>query len=202
MKKAAAFILFLLMSTMIFAQYDEEEPELPPDANEYTQDLYSSGDQCFVISAGVIFPVLFTNNGDIISNKMAVVGGYGSLSYQYFLGAHFFLGGEISGSFISTQQKNNVYLIPIGIRVGYQFLIWRFEIPLTYTIGVNWHTYVGYNNFSLYMRAGASLFYRFNPDWSYGINTSWCWFPEWTGDTAKNVDGHMIELTLSVRYHF
>jgi hypothetical protein len=202
MKKAAAFVLLLLVSSLLFAQYeDEEEPEQTPGWVE--QDVYSTGDQSFSIAAGVLFPVLFFNNGETITNNLFAVGGYGSLSYTYFLGAHFFLGGEISLSFIATESQNNMlYLIPIGLRAGYQFVIWRFEIPLTYTIGFNWHRYLGYGNFGLYMKAGVSLFYRFNPEWSYGLNASWCWFPEWTGDPSKNVDGHMIELTLSVRYHF
>jgi hypothetical protein len=58
----------------------------------------------------------------------------------------------------------------------------------------------GYLGF--YLKGGASVYFRFNPDWSFGLNSNWYWLPQWTKDPSKNVDGNIVDLTLSVRYHF
>jgi hypothetical protein len=52
------------------------------------------------------------------------------------------------------------------------------------------------------MKAGASVFFRFNPDWSFGLNTAWAWYPEWPKDKEHSMDGNFMDLTLSARYHF
>ena len=154
-------------------------------------------------SLGFVFPAIFLNNGEQIDHNFEPpIGGTGALGYNYFLTPNIFIGGEISGMFNSTLGGNTVFLIPIGAKLGYQFIIWRLEFPLSVTLGVNWHRYLNEGYFGFYAKAGASVFFRYNPDWSFGVNANWCWFPEWTNEPSKNVDGNIVEVTLSVRYHF
>ena len=204
MQKALAFLLLLLLCVSLYAQEDDDiYGPIDSDWDIYMPELYSRGDQTFIISLGCTFPTIFINNGEKIDhNFVPPVGGTGSLAYNYFFSSNISLGGEISGIFNSTLGQNTVFMIPIGLRVGYQFILWRFEFPLTLTLGVNWHRYLNLGYFGYYMKFGGAVYYRFNPDWSFGITTNWGWYPELTNDRSKDVHGNIIDLTLSVRYHF
>jgi hypothetical protein len=225
MQKARAFVMILLIGLAAFsgfygqALHAQEEQEEEPDYGDekipvesdwdgYMPNLYSKGDKTFSISAGVIFPVLFFNNGKLIDHHFSPpVGGSGSLAYNYFFGPHFNFGAEIGMMFNYTLAQNTVFIIPIGLRVGYQFVFRRFEFPLLMTIGFVPQRYLNDGYFGFFMKGGASAFYRFNPDWSFGLNVDWNWFPQWPMENGKpvpekNMDGNIIGLTLSARYHF
>jgi len=207
--KAFLFLMLLCLPVMLFAQEEDSDPSVEPDWDTYEMDMYSSGDQTFTISLGTVFPVIFNNGGKSFLDKFSPpVGGTGSLSYNYFLNANFFLGGEISGMFVPTLSNNTAYLIPLGIRAGYQLYLWRFEFPLSITLGVSWHRYLDLSHFSFFMKGGGAVYFRFNHEWSFGLNANWCFLPEWTKDEAGkrtpeyDVYGNIVELTLSARYHF
>ena len=221
MRKALALLLLLGLYCLsghgtVFLYAQEEEEEEPPyegipiesDWDGYISDLYSRGDQTFTISLGVTFPTVFLSNGKVIPHQFdQPVGGTGSLAYCYFLNANIFLGGEIGGIFNGTVAKNVVYLIPIGARVGWQFVISRFEFPLYVVTGVAIHRYLDYGYAGFFLKGVASAFFRYNPDWSFGINVDWGWYPQWPMENGqrvpeKNVDGNIFGITLSARYHF
>ena len=194
----------MFLPVLLYSQEgDDNDPSIEDDWDIYEMDLYTSGDQTFVISLGTLFPAVFVNDGKVIDHKFSPpVGGTGSLSYNYFLGSHIFVGVEANFMFVPTLGKNTVYIVPIGLRAGYQFNIWRLEFPLTLTTGMIWHRYLNLSYYGFYMKGGAAAYFRFNSEWSFGLNAAWCWFPEWTNEPGKNVDGNMVELTLSARYHF
>jgi hypothetical protein len=52
------------------------------------------------------------------------------------------------------------------------------------------------------MKGGGAVYFRFNSDWSFGINANWYWLPQWTNERSKNVDGNIVDILLSARYHF
>jgi len=206
MRKAAAFSLLLLLSfTLLYAQ-ETPPSESPPDGGDwdfYNPDSYSHGDQTFIISALGVFPVAFFNEGKMLENKFdPPVGGAGSLSYNYYFTNNIFLGGEVSGSFIPTISNNMYYGVFLGARTGYQFYFWRLEFPLNVTLGMAWHTYLNYKNYSFYIKGGGAVYFRYNQEWSFGIHTNWYWVPQYADDRSKNVYGNMIDLMASVRYHF
>jgi hypothetical protein len=130
------------------------------------------------------------------------VGGTGSLAYNYFLNSHLSVGGEIGGMFLYTVGKNTLFIIPVGLRLGYQFVFRRFEIPLTLIVGMAPQRYLNLGYLGLFAKGGVSLFYRFNPDWSFGVNANWGWYPQWTRDPALDVHGNIADITISARYHF
>jgi hypothetical protein len=204
MRKAAASILLLLLClTSLYAQEDGNDPSVEPDWDVYDTDLYAFGDQLFLLSLGTMFPAVFVNNGKVINHNFSPpVGGMLSLSYNFFLNSHFFAGAEISFMFNATLGKNTVYIIPAGIRAGYQFLLWRFEFPVGLTVGMTWHRLLNLSYYGFFMKGSGSAYYRFNSEWSFGLDASWGWFPEWTKDPKKNVDGNIVTLTFSARYHF
>jgi hypothetical protein len=208
--KASLFLLLLCLPVMLFAQEDSD-PSVEPDWDIYNIDTYSAGDKTFNISIGTVFPVVFVREREIIEHNFSPpVGGASSLSYNFFLNSRIFVGGEVSGMFIPTLSKNTTYIIPLGVKAGYQLYLWRFEFPLSISLGMCWHRYLDLGYFGFFMKGGGAIYYRFNSDWSFGLNANWCFLPEWTKDKKnkdirtreKDVYGNIVELTLSARYHF
>ncbi|MDR2865698.1 MAG: hypothetical protein LBV68_08820, partial [Spirochaetaceae bacterium] len=164
--------------------------------------IYSPGDKIFAITFGLLFPLAFTDsNYDSLANKVNL-GGTGALSYLYFLNPTVFVGGELQGSFSQTIGENFIFLVPINFKLGYQFLWNRFEFPLSVGLGGAIHSYRAHSIFSLFMKAQASAFFRYNPSWSFGLNTAFWWCPEWSKEPEHDAYGHFFELTFSARYHF
>ena len=199
----ALFLIFLLFLPGLYAQQitsEDDEEEIYTDWEDYSTSPYTRGDKTFTITAGILFPTVF---GGIAGNNHGIrkVGGVGTLSFSFFINSNIFLGGEVSGMFIPTRGGSMFYMIPMGIRVGYQFVVRRFEFPLMLVIGGSPQLYLEENYFGLFIKGGASAFFRFSPDWSFGLNTFWWLVPQFPKD-GPNVTGNFFELTLSARYHF
>jgi len=200
MRKAGVILLLLLtiLPFLLAAQEDDS-----PEWDYYYDDLYSRGDQTFIISLGTIFPTIFMSNGHKIPHKFSPpVGGTGSLSYHYYFNPNIFIGAEAGGLFVPTLANNTLFIITLGAKGGYQFTYRKFEFPLSLTLGVSWHRYLSMGYFGPYIKGGGAAFYRVSNSWSFGINANWFWFPEWTGTKSQNVHGNMIDITLCARYHF
>jgi hypothetical protein len=167
------------------------------------QTMYARGDQTFTISLGVIFPTLFVGEEGVLINNMNLLGGTGSLAYTYFLSPHWYFGAELGFMFNGTLAKNFVYIVPFGIKTGFQFAVSRFEFPIGIMAGAAPQKYLNEKEFfGLIVKGSASAFFRATPDWSFGLNAVWWWVPEWTPEPAKDVYGNFLELTVAARYHF
>ena len=196
-------ILTVFFPLTLAAQEDGGDPEVEPDWDIYATELYGKGDQTFIISIGTVFPTVFTNKGKKIDPKFSPrVGGTGSLIYNYYLHSRLFLGGEISGMFINSRRKNTLFIIPLGARVGTQFIAGRFEFPINMSLGMAWHTYLDFAHYSFYMKAGGGAYFRATSSWSFGIAADWSWYPEWTGNKDYNIHGNFVNTMISARYHF
>lgn len=188
--------------------YNDEDISVETDYSGYMSELYSQGDQTFTISLGVIFPVVFYNNREVIDHHFKPpVGGMGVLGYTYFLNAHYFLGGEIGIKFNYTLGQNTIFIIPIGLRTGWQFVIRRFEVPINLVVGVAPQRYLNNSYAGLFIKGGGSVYYRFSPEWSFGLNADWSWYPQWPKEDKKpvpnkNMFANIVGVTLSARYHF
>ncbi|MDR3337046.1 MAG: hypothetical protein LBT16_07565 [Treponema sp.] len=213
-------ILFLLGTVFSAAAQDESEDEeaggegdgipVEDDWIGPPQGLYAAGDKAFVLSLGALFPVLFFNNAnEVYAPNYPVgnihIGGTGSLGFLYFISPAIFLGAEVQGSMNSTLAQNMFYMVPIGVKAGYQFLLSRFEFPLSLLVGMMPQAYsnnVGY--FGLVLKPEASFYFRFNNDWSFGLNGAWWWVPQWpkTEGSEHNRYANFLELSLTVRFHF
>ncbi|MDR0401096.1 MAG: hypothetical protein LBH51_09160 [Treponema sp.] len=185
---------------------DEPGEDVPADDwSGFIQDLYSRGDQAFGMSFGVAVPTVFAAEDGGILPRNIVIGGTGSLSYDYFLGSNLFVGGEVQGMFAPTLGQHMLFIIPIHLRAGYQFVINRFEFPLSLGFGIaaqQFRTSKSYSYTGIFVKPKVSAFFRFNPDWSFGLNTAWWWIPQTMKNSSDSVQGHFFEATLAVRYHF
>ena len=201
----------------LYAQEEDDDDEdsgyregipVESDWDGYISELYSRGDQTIIISPGVNFPVAFLNNGKKIAHQIdPPVGGILSLGYTYFFGAHYFLGGGVGFYFDHTVGQNTVFLIPIGIRTGWQLVFRRFEFPLDLAGGVVFHRYLNNSYTGFFLKGGVSAYFRFSPNWSFGLCNEWSWFPQRPDEDGKavpqkNMDAIITGLTLSARYHF
>jgi len=233
MQKALAILLLLFLccfcgrGSFLYAQedtppgYDETIPDdndsdndtgdgdyADSDMDRFIPEKYTKGDKTITISLGAAFPAVFLNNGKVIPHNITPpIGPILSLAYSHFLGANLFLGGEIGFYSLFTLAKNVLFLIPIGLRAGWQFVFNRFEIPLYAAIGVAPQKYLDLGYFGMYLKGSVSAYFRYNPNWSFGLNADWNWFPQWPLKDKqpipeKNVDANIIGVTLSVRYHF
>jgi hypothetical protein len=204
MHRAGAIILLLLVGlSPLFAQEDSDDPSVEIDWDDYVSDLYTRGDQTFILSLGVALPVVFLNNGDVIDHKFTPpVGGTGSLSYNYYFSSNLFAGAEIRGMFLFTISGGTFFSPQVGVRAGYQFNVWRLEFPLALSLGLAWHTYLSQAYCGLYIMGSAAAFFRVNPEWSFGLTINWGWLPEWPENKAENVDGNILDIMISARYHF
>jgi hypothetical protein len=189
-----------------FSQEGDGEPRESPIESDWsglTPTLYAQGDMLFGMSLGAFFPTLFFDDqGDLYESNISVAGGLGSLSFNYFLGPHVFLGGEVNFMRAGTKMGNLLYLIPLGFRAGYQFILSPFEFPVSLMVGMIPQSYLGKNYFGLVIKPMVSAFWRFSPGWSFGLNAAWLWVPQWPKDPAQIRYGNFFELTLSARYHF
>ena len=207
MQRTLSLLLLLFLffcGTSLFAQDSTEED--PDDSYTETEWIdidyapYSPGDRTFNISMGLIFPVYFTG---IEKNQHGLsLGGFGALGVNYFLTSNIFIGGELSGMFSGTRGGNMLYMIPFGAKFGYQFYFKRFEFPVSVMLGCATQQYLGNKSyFGFIVKPGASVFWRYNPEWSFGANAVYWLVPQWPKN-GNDVIGNFAELTLSARYHF
>ncbi len=205
MQKAAVlfFILFLGFSVMLFAQ-DDSEPDVEPDWDDYIYELYTKGDQTFSISFGVGFPLGFINQGEKIDLHITPpIGGTGALTYAYYINSRLFSGIEVSLLFLPTIAENTVYITSLGGRLGTQFILGKFEFPISMALGMTIQSFLDFNYFGYYMKAGGCALFRATHEWSFGLSSNFCWYPQWIKEEPqKNVDGLFVDLSLVARYHF
>jgi len=119
------------------------------------------------------------------------------------LNSRLFTGGEISLLFLPTLAENTVFITSIGARVGTQFIKGKFEFPISAALGMTIQTYLDFGYTGLYMKAGGCALFRATNEWSFGLSSNFCWYPQWIKkEPSKNVDGFFVDLALVARYHF
>jgi len=198
------FILLLIGLYPLAAQEsdfdsDDEYPEIEWDT--YVPDLYRTGDKVFSITAGITFPTVFSGKGMDGNPSNIKLGGMGRLIYSYFFSSHWFLGGELGGMFSGTGGKNMYFAVPFGVHFGYQFVIKRFEFPIYIMTGGAPQKYTEKDYFGWIIKPGISGFFRYDADWSFGLNVNWWMLPQWPKNGNK-VLGNFLEISLTARYHF
>ncbi|GMO22783.1 MAG: hypothetical protein LBG79_04705 [Spirochaetaceae bacterium] len=163
--------------------------------------VYQSGDKTFAISLGGLIPLGFTGADGGIKNNV-LFGGTISLAYSYFLTGNIFVGGELQGSFNPTIGENFIFIVPFMARAGYQWVLRRFEFPVSFSIGGAGQVYNAYNLISFILKAQGAAYFRFNNDWSFGLNLAGWMIPQVTKESAKNTTGYFLEISMSARYNF
>lgn len=227
MKRLSILLFLVLLGTgMCFAQeaeaaipdtensaIPEEEITIPEDVSQDTsqdtsqdesQDSYiedeefiykmnQKGDQFIKVGLMVNIPLH-------PAATQLKVGGAGTLGYMRFLNSNLALGGDASFSYMTTVGKNVFTCIPLMAKVMYQFTADKFEFPITLGIGGAFQNYIGESYFGLIIKPEVGAFFRYSPDWSFGVNVGWNMMPQWTKDSSYF--GVIMDIGATVRYHF
>lgn len=128
------------------------------------------------------------------------VGGSGTLGYMRFLNSNLAVGGDASFAYMTTVGENVFTCIPLMAKVMYQFTFHKFEFPITLGIGGAFQNYIGESYFGLIIKPEVGAFFRYSPDWSFGINVGWNMMPQWTKDSSYF--GVIMDTGITARYHF
>ncbi|MCL2382108.1 MAG: hypothetical protein FWC64_11085 [Treponema sp.] len=202
----AVLTFFLLFAAPVLFAQQEPPPIEAEEWFDFEATPYSPGDMAFTIKLGVIFPTVFW--GDLYDDPQygqrhnLSLGGTGSLVFDRFLTPNIFFGGQISGTFAPTLARESMlFMVPFGVRLGYQFVFQRFEVPISLMAGMANQMIGDASYFGPILKPGASLFWRFNPDWSFGLNAVWWFVPQFPSERPA-VYGNFMTVTLSFRYHF
>jgi len=192
----------LFATASLSAQDSDGRLPIESEWEGYSGSLYNRGDQTFSINLGTIVPLFYLRaNGETAENKTNI-GGAGSLSYNYYFSPYFALGGEFGGMFSGTIGGNMLFVMPFGLRFTTQIIKTPFEFPLSVMVGAASHGYLDTDYFGLIVKPAAGAYWRYSPDWSFGVNATYWWVPQWTGDDATTIYGNFLEVTLTARYHF
>jgi len=199
----ATLVFSLLQWSFLYGQDEENEEETPQEI-----DLYSLGDQNFTIHVGMFFPLFFLDptpaEGISAAQKTNLtVGGAGSLMYEAYLNNNFKIGLELGGIFAYSPNKNPFFMVPITARAVYEFHFGQFSLPIFMGLGINIITYEDYKNVQFLMKPGASLYWHFNSDWSFGGTLAYWISPEVVpSDHTQDRIGNFLDFSISARYHF
>jgi hypothetical protein len=169
---------------------------------------YRPGDQNFTISIGLMIPLAIMYKGDNILEKKITLGGAGSFQYDYFFNRWFFAGGILGGAFSDTISKNFLFQIIWGAQAGTIIPLWRFEFPITLSLGGITESYLDSNCVSFFMRPSAGISFRATESWSFGASCNYYWIPQ-RGTKRPgfqngefDTDAHFIEVSATASYHF
>ncbi|MBI9099823.1 MAG: hypothetical protein JEY91_15190 [Spirochaetaceae bacterium] len=199
-----ALLFIILCMVPLYAQNsDNEEPE-----EMQKVDLYTLGDQCFSINAGLFIPLFFMDfspedGSSAVASTNLTLGGTGSLAYEAYLSNHIKLGLEIGGMFAYSPNMNPFFMVPITAKFGYEFHFGQFSLPIYIGTGINIITYKDLTNVQFLMKPGISLYYNYNSNWSFGGNLVWWVAPEIIpSSSSQNRVGNFLDVTISAQYHF
>lgn len=184
--------LCILCTLPLFAQ-DEFLPN-EDSSEDIVYKMNEVGDQYMALKLNVIIPYRPFGN--------LKIGGSGSIGYERFITDGFTLGGDVSFAYMQTIGDNVFYIVPFMVMAGYQFSLGRFEIPISIGIGGTLQNYIDRTYFGLTIRPALAAYYRFTPDWSFGIHTNLYVLPQWYKNTDFNYVGLIHEIGLAARYHF
>ena len=189
----------------------ETEDELPQQEEEPQEDDSITSDDSYVEDEAFIYKM--NQKGDQLikiglmvniplhpSTTQLKVGGSGTLGYMRFLNSNLAVGGDASFAYMTTIGDNVFTCIPLMAKVMYQFTAHKFEFPITLGIGGAFQNYIGESYFGLIIKPELGAFFRYSPDWSFGVNVGWNLMPQWTKDSSYF--GVIMDIGATVRYHF
>jgi hypothetical protein len=195
-------ILAFSMATSIFAQDNNTDDEYG-DGDVYddgtVEEVYEqngAGDQFISLKLMPCFPLNF--------GKQLYVGGALSVGYHRFLTKYIALGGDFLFGYNPTIGSNIFTYVPLTLAVTFQPYIGKFEFPIKLGVGFAVENYLSMNYFpGLIIKPELGAHYRFNENWSFGIEGQFMYMPQWFVEHPENDSyGLFIMAALSARYHF
>lgn len=157
-------------------------------------DINQKGDQTLKISLGVDFA--------LAPKKMNLANFAFKLDYNYYLTPNLMAGVNGGFDFASTYGRNMFYMLPILGSITYQFVFGNIEVPVTLNAGIAGQWYLDRTYWGLDVKPQIGCYYRYSPEWSFGLDVGCHFLPQWYKDSSNNRLGVFLEAELCVRYHF
>ncbi len=203
-------LIFLLAAALLGAEESES------DRDSFTAQLKTNdrakGDQSFAISAGVFIPLPVyllhdwpeTGYSKGPTKSKLTAGGFGSLSYSFYITGNIKAGLQLGGSFTRDINKNFMYSIPIVLKGAYEFHLFnRISIPVFLGLGINMTSYEQNFLVDMMLRPGFGVYFDWTYEWSFGMDFSY-WFVPQLSPKFRNQRsiGNFMDITLGAEYHF
>lgn len=186
-------LIFLTLSTFLFAQEEDQEAAVEEDVYVYAQN--GAGDQFLKINLGAVFALNFKGQ--------LKPGGKANIGFFRFISENLALGGELAATYSISIGEKVLVMIPITFGIMYQPYIGKFEFPLYAEIGVANQTWQNIEIFpTLVTKFSAGAYYRITDSVSFGLSTDFMWIPQWFKDSSKNFNGLFETAEIGLRYHF
>ena len=211
-RKATLFIASLIFMIAGFAGAQDNEPEEDPFTPQIRTNQRSMGDQAFAITAGLFFPLKTYLSNDWseagystgLTDSHLGVGGTGGLGYSFYLSGNLKLGLELAGSFSKDINSNYAYTIPIFLKGAYEFHPFnRISVPIHLGLGICMTSWKDYFVADLILKPGFGVYFDWSYEWSFGIDTSYWFVPQWSPDDKEQRSiANFMDVTLTAEYHF
>ena len=186
-------LIFLTLSTFLFAQEEENDENLEDDVYVYSTN--GAGDQFLKINLGAIFPLNFKGQ--------LKTGGIASVGYYKFISETIALGGELSATYSVSIGEKVLVMLPFTFGAMFQPYIGKFEFPIFAEIGLANQTWQNMEHFPcLVAKVSAGAYFRITDSVSVGLSTDFFWMPQWFKDSSKNFNGLFESAVIGLRYHF
>ena len=204
-----AFAALFVFSANSFAQgrfYDDEgdeyidddDEDIYDDGSDFVYQQNGPGDQYLNIRIMPNFPLNF--------DKKIKIGGQITVGYGRFITSWLAVGAEVAFGYNPTIGNNMYTYIPITANATFLPAIKKFEIPITFNIGIAIENYLSNTFFPAFiMRGGAGLYYRINENWSAGIESFFTYMPQTyvKKDKRKYNDYlNILSVSAGMKYHF
>lgn len=179
--------------------------EAPPDEDTPAEALpvYSLGQQCLYISAGLLVPLFFQSFDGDYSRTNLSLGAAGFLQWGIHLDNHWLVGAEFGGMFAKSLQENFLYMLPIMAKGAYIFHLFPFEVPVFLGTGMVIEKYGDKARVDFILKPGFSTVWKYNTSWGFGLNVSYWWVPQpWRDDPDKARMGNFLDVTATAQYNF
>lgn len=203
------FHVAVFASLIAIMQAVPQQPQPAPDA-------YGQGDQMLALGASLMLP-LFTYlpaapvEGRSLTGTNLSPGGKLSLGWNAFLDSRWTIGAEVGGMFAIDRHGEPLLVVPVTARLSYVFDadlfgIGRFDLPVFVNAGIGFMKLADLFNVNLTLRPGASIYYRYDRNWSFGASVSaWLMFePIWGEPAAGSGAGltAFLDISPQIVYHF
>jgi hypothetical protein len=173
------------------------------DDSVITLPGHTLGDQTVALNMGLFVPLFFQDyTGKYYPSNMSL-GGIGSIQWNAYLSSFLRLGLELGGVFSFSPTPKSILMMPFTAKITYLFSFGRFELPIYLGAGINLVKYAdNLYNLALILKPGASLYWRFDANLSFGLNCAWWWTSELPAANHDPIMGNFVEITPSLFYHF
>lgn len=164
---------------------------------------FEKGDILFSLSAGTTFGLGFFNptSGSFdpanLKPSFTIL-----LSLQQFITPNIVLGAEIAGYFFSTVNDRQLFLAPLGARIGYAFDLNPFFIIPTVSLGAAIMRLTVDGHVDPYLKTGVAFGWSPSQEVCYTIQTNLMTIPQFYSDSTQNRIGLFLDLIISATYHF